>query len=130
MNVPTEIEARLQRICVEHKLPIEVIESIFSTMAQQSCQLWMSWNSNCKKLLSWSGTFLPIPDNSDSTLLEKWEIMIETTRRRWERLVSGETVFTEIGSPAEHEEEEILDQEEGLDIPENNYEMPPVVNPI
>jgi hypothetical protein len=73
----------------------------------------MTWNTKCKKLLRWSEKYVSHQENPnhEMEIIEQWEVLINNSKSMWEKLVRGCSVVIEIGNQADHEEEEILDQE-------------------
>ncbi|KAH9448587.1 hypothetical protein Pst134EA_027896 [Puccinia striiformis f. sp. tritici] len=111
MDVLTAMQLRLKNIAVDHGFSKMVLQSIFCNLAKSRCRLWMSWNLNCVHLLSWSKRYVELNPDPDEDLLDQWRLHIAKTKGMWARLVAGEPIIMEVEDQADHEEEEILDQE-------------------
>ncbi|KAI7935276.1 hypothetical protein MJO28_016803 [Puccinia striiformis f. sp. tritici] len=103
-DVLTETQTRMANISSNHHFQK-------SNSAKRHCRLWMSWNQKCRELLSWSNKYVIDQTDENSNLLEHWDSLIVKSQDMWEKLVKGESVIMEFGDQADHEEEEILDQE-------------------
>ncbi|KAI7942193.1 hypothetical protein MJO28_012220 [Puccinia striiformis f. sp. tritici] len=110
-DVLTETQTRMANISSNHHFQKSVLQSIFQNSAKRHCRLWMSWNQKCRELLSWSNKYVIDQTDENSNLLEHWDSLIVKSQDMWEKLVKGESVIMEFGDQADHEEEEILDQE-------------------
>ncbi|POW02610.1 hypothetical protein PSTT_11651 [Puccinia striiformis] len=110
-DVLTETQTRMVDISSNHHFSKSVLQSIFQNSAKRHCRLWMSWNQKCRELLSWSDKYVINQPDENSTLLEHWDSLIVKSQDMWEKLVKGQSVIMEFGDQADHEEEEILDQE-------------------
>ncbi|KAH9472605.1 hypothetical protein Pst134EA_003212 [Puccinia striiformis f. sp. tritici] len=107
----SETQTRMVDISSNHHFSKSVLQSIFQNSAKRHCRLWMSWNQKCRELLSWSDKYVINQPDENSTLLEHWDSLIVKSQDMWEKLVKGQSVIMEFGDQADHEEEEILDQE-------------------
>ncbi|KNE92420.1 hypothetical protein PSTG_14199 [Puccinia striiformis f. sp. tritici PST-78] len=103
-DVLTETQTRMANISSNHHFQK-------SNSAKRHCRLWMSWNQKCRELLSWSNKYVINQTDENSNLLEHWDSLIVKSQDMWEKLVKGQSVIMEFGDQADHEEEEILDQE-------------------
>jgi hypothetical protein len=72
----------------------------------------MAWNSHCTELINWSRKYFESEEINPHNILQEWSSLIDSCQSIWEKLVTGESIFTEFENQEELREEGLLEQEE------------------
>ncbi|KAI7942707.1 hypothetical protein MJO28_012734 [Puccinia striiformis f. sp. tritici] len=110
-DVPTEQQQHLRNIYNEFNCSKGVVQSVFGNMVKKHSRLWLSWDSHCIKLLSWSDKYINSNEPAEVCLRDEWETIITSSRQRWERLVFSKSIMMQFDNQDDQVEEEFLEQE-------------------